>query len=620
MENVLEPEAAQAERFTLQEYFTPIRQRRLRRFPHLLRTAVGIVWAAARRQLLALAALQLLVGAGLAVQLLAIRGLLGDLFVSGGPQSFAEVLPELLVVAVLGAVVATATVVIDAQQRVLGQLVALHASDEVIQTAASVDLVTFDSPDFHDRLQRAQLSASQRPAQMVNGLLAVVGSGFAIGGIVVALLVIQPLFCALVLVAYLPAWLATNRAARLVYRFTVEQTERERRRMYLFELLTSKREAQEVRAFDLGDHLGDRHRRIYRALIDDLREVLRRRLRVALVGQLVTAALTAGALTVLVWFVIRDWMSLSEAGSAAGAMILLTGRLRALSSGAGSLYESSLYLEDYSTFVAARPRIESARPTRPAPPDPQVLAAEAVTFTYPSRTRPSLVDASLTLRRGEVVALVGENGSGKTTFAKLLACLYEPDSGSIAWDGTDVAELDPRTVRARVAVIFQDFVRYLLSAHDNIALGEYARAGDAGAVERAARAAGIHDALAALPRAYETLLGPEHFGGSDLSGGQWQRVALARAFFRDAPVVILDEPTASLDPRAEAALYDSMRELYAGRGVLLISHRFGSVRTADRIYVLRDGRVIEQGNHGELMAAGGHYAELFRLQARSYVD
>jgi ATP-binding cassette subfamily B protein len=620
MENVLEPEAAPPERFTLQEYFTPVQHRRLRRFPHLLRTAVGIVWTAARRELLALAALQLAIGVGLAIQLLAVRGLLGDLLAPGGAHSFSAVLPELIVVTVLGALVATAGVVIDAQQRVLGQLVALHAADEVIRTASSVDLVTYDSPDFHDRLQRAQLSASQRPAQMVSGLLAVVGAGFAIGGIVLALLVIQPLFCALVLVAYLPAWLATNRAARLVYRFSVEQTERERRRMYLFELLTSKREAQEVRAFDLGGYLGDRHRRIYAALIHDLREVLRRRLRVALVGQLLTAALTAGALAVLVWFVIRDWMSLSEAGSAAGAMLLLTGRLRVLSSGAGGLYESSLYLEDYSTFVAARPRIEAARPTEPAPSDPQVLTADSVSFTYPSRTRPSLVDASLTLRRGEVVALVGENGSGKTTFAKLLAGLYEPGSGTIAWDGVDASTLDPQSVRARVAVIFQDFVRYLLSARDNIALGDHARFDDAEAVERAARAAGMHDALADLAAGYETLLGPEHFGGSDLSGGQWQRVALARAFFRDAPVVILDEPTASLDPRAEAALYASMRDLYAGRSVLLITHRFGSVRTADRIYVLRDGRVIERGSHRELMDADGYYAELFRLQASSYVD
>ena len=618
MENVLEPEAAPPERFTLQDYFTPVRHRRLRRFPHLLRTAVRIVWSAARRQLLALAALQLAVGAGLAIQLLAIRGLLSDLLAPGGADSFSAVLPEVIVVAVLGAVVATATVVIDAQQRVLGQLVALHASDEVIRTAASVDLITFDSPDFHDRLQRAQLSASQRPAQMVSGLLAVGGALFAIGGIVVALLVIEPLFCGLVIVAYLPAWIATNRAARLVYRFSVEQTERERRRMYLFELLTSKREAQEVRAFDLGGHLGDRHRRIYERLIRELREVLRRRLRVALAGQLLTAALTAGALCVLVWFVIRDWMSLSQAGAAAGAMVLLTGRLRALSTGAGGLYESSLYLEDYATFVAARPRIEATRPSAAAPSDPQVLTADAVSFTYPSRTRPSLVGASLTLRRGEVVALVGENGSGKTTLAKLLGALFTPTLGRVLWGDADLRTLDRRALRRQIGIIFQDFVRYQLTARENIGYGRAEAVDDTAAVAAAAEQAGAHAFLERLPDSYETVLGKEFTGGYDLSIGQWQRIALARAFFREARLLVLDEPTASLDARSEHELFEYVQALARGRSVLLISHRFSTVKSADRIYVLHHGEIVEEGSHTELVAQGGRYAELFELQAAAY--
>ena len=617
---IAEPEAPAPQRFTHQEYFTPIAHRRLRRFPYLVRTAFRIVWAAAPRELLISGALQLVIGVAIAAQLLAVRELLTGLLVEGGAESLSSLLPELGLVAGLGGLTAIITVVVDSQQRVLTQLVALHAADEVIQTASRVDLITYDSPEFHDRLQRAQNAAAQRPAQMVTGLLGVLGTTFAIGGVIFALLVIEPLFCLLVVAAFLPAWLATNRAARLVYKFTVEQTERERRRVYLFELLTSKREAHEVRAFNLGGFLGDRHRAIYERVIADLRLVLRRRLRIALVGQVLTTILTAGTMALLVWFVVEDRMSLAEAGSAAGAMVILTGRLRALTAGAGGLYEGSLYLEDYLSFVAARPRIEAARPTLAAPSDPQVLAADSVSFTYPTRERPSLIDASLVLRRGEVVALVGENGSGKTTFAKLLAGLYEPDAGTITWDGADVSTLDPVTVRKQIAVIFQDFVRYLLSAYENIALGDHDRYDDRASVERAAQAAGMHDALASLPAGYDTLLGPEHFGGSDLSGGQWQRVALARAFLRDAPVVVLDEPTASLDPRAEATLYARMRELYAGRGVLLISHRFGSVRTADRIYVLRDGRVHEEGNHAELMAADGYYAELFRLQASSYVD
>jgi ATP-binding cassette subfamily B protein len=610
---------AQTERFTLQEYFTPTDRRRLRRFPHLVRISFAIVWQAAKRELLECILIQAATAAGLATQLLLVRSLLSHL-VGVRSTSFSSVLPQLIAVSVITLMVGTAGAVLSLRSRLLAQLVALHAIDGVIRTATGVDLITYDSPGFHDRLQRAQLAAATRPAAMVQELIGAAGSILSIGGIAFALLLIQPLFCLLVMVAYVPIWFTTNRAGRLGYRQTVEQTERERMRQYLFEVLTTKQPAQEMRAFEVGGFLADRQRAIYRQLLDELRVVLRRRMRIALVGQALTALLSAGALAVLVWFVTSGRMSLSAAGSAAGAMVLLSGRLHGLAGGTAGLYENSLYLEDYASFVAAAPRIEAQRPTRPVQDDPQVMVAHDVSFTYPSRTKASLLDASLVLRRGEVVALVGENGSGKTTFAKVLAGLYAPSSGRVTWDDVDIATLDPGAVRRRVAVIFQDFVRYLLAAEDNIALGDHERYGDAEAVQRAAQAAGIHDTLAGLPRGYETILGPAYYGGSDLSGGQWQRIALARLFFRDAPLVILDEPTASLDPRAEAELYESMRTLFAGRGVLLISHRFGSVRTADRIYVLRDGRIHEEGTHQQLIAAGGYYAELFEMQAGLYRD
>jgi ATP-binding cassette subfamily B protein len=227
---------------------------------------------------------------------------------------------------------------------------------------------------------------------------------------------------------------------------------------------------------------------------------------------------------------------------------------------------------------------------------------------------------SLEIRKGEVVALVGENGSGKTTLAKLLAGLYSPDSGTITWDGVDLGDCDPALVRDSVAVIFQDFLKYLLTASDNVAFGRHERIDDRPTIEAAARRAGAHDFLSSLRHGYDSQLGPEFFGGSDLSVGQWQRVALARAFFRDAPFVILDEPTAALDPRAEAELFDSIRSLLEDRSVLLISHRFASVRSADRIYVLSAGEIVESGTHADLMAAGQLYAELFAMQAAGYVD
>jgi ATP-binding cassette, subfamily B, bacterial len=225
---------------------------------------------------------------------------------------------------------------------------------------------------------------------------------------------------------------------------------------------------------------------------------------------------------------------------------------------------------------------------------------------------------SLEIRRGQVVALVGENGSGKTTIAKLLAGLYTPTSGAITWDGVDVATMDAGSLRSSVGVLFQDFVKYALTAAENIGVGRTERTADDGAVRSAARRAGAESFILRLKDGYATQLGAQYWGGSELSIGQWQRLAMARAFFRDAPLLILDEPTASLDPRAEAQLFEDIRELYRGRTVVVISHRFSSVRTADRIYVLAEGKVVEEGDHKSLMEQHGLYAELYTMQASAF--
>jgi len=246
------------------------------------------------------------------------------------------------------------------------------------------------------------------------------------------------------------------------------------------------------------------------------------------------------------------------------------------------------------------------------------IEAEEVTFSYPGSDRVALRSVSLRIEPGEVVALVGGNGSGKTTLAKLLAGLYLPSEGRVCWDGRDTREVDRSELLSHTAVVFQDFIRYALSAGDNIALGRHELAFDTAGIVRAAEQAGADRDISGLPEGYATLLGPAFIDGTDLSTGQWQRVALARTFFRDAPLVILDEPTAALDAKAEHELFARIGELFADRSVLLISHRFSTVRSADRIYVLSEGYVVESGTHEELLALGGTYAELFTLQASPY--
>lgn len=610
-------DGAEVRPFNLDDAFASPR-RSVRRLPGLVVGSIRLSWRAARREFVASMALQLLSGVAVGAQLLLGRRVLSSVLSPSTQGDFGAALPSLVALAVVSAVVSFSALARTEQQRVLTELVSRHAVDEVLDVVTAVDLLAYERPSFHNRMQRAMVNAEIRPYQMATGVLGIASSLFAIAGIGGALLVFQPVFVVVVFAAYVPAWLASAKASRVAHEFSVEQTERDRSRAYLRTVLHAKDEAKELRAFDLGPFLRERHNRLYDAKIADLRTMVRRRLRLGLVGGLVTALLTAGVVAVLVWFVTEGRMTVASAAAAAGAVVLLGQRLQGLISGVGALYESALFLEDFTTFVAAKPALDEARAHATAPRGFRELRVQNVSFTYPSRREPSLRDVSLSLHAGEIVALVGPNGSGKTTLAKLLAGLYQPTSGAITWDGVDATTFDPDQLRSSVAVIFQDFVKYFMSVGENIGLGRHSRIADAEGIRDAARQAGAHDFLSDLVDGYGTRLGPQYAGGSDLSVGQWQRVALARAFFRDAPFIVLDEPTAALDPRGEFELFERIRDLAEGRTVLLISHRFSSVRSADRIFVLSDGAVIEQGNHLELMASDGLYAELFNLQAGAY--
>jgi ATP-binding cassette subfamily B protein len=592
--------------------------RSLRRLPEQLGRAVRLAWDAAPRQLILVAILELVVGLGTTAQVLVANRLLAVLLGEHGKLTFDAALPWIVLLGIVTVCVRLANMGAAEVSRMMSGLVERRTVCEVADSASGVELIDYERPAYHDLLQRAQLSATTRPVQMVNSLTTSLGAIAGIAGIGAALIALAPLLLALLAIGAIPVWLTSRAASRALRRFAIAQTERDRQRNYFFLLLTHREWAAEVRAFSLVKYLRGRLDQIYSARLRDLALLVRRRIVIGTIGGLLSALGTIGSMLLLVWLVIRGHLALSTAGAAAGAVVLLGERLHGLANGSGSLYENSLYMEDFTKFVERWPTRTQKETSEPALHTFSRLEAENVTFTYPSRSTPALDGVSVEIRGGEVVALVGENGSGKTTLAKVLAGLYAPDSGQVSWDDEDMTKLNPDRLHRSVAAIFQEYGKYFMTASENIAIGDVERGAERQEIEDAARQAGADGFIGELSKGYDNLLGSEYFGGANISLGQWQRIALARAYFRDAPFVILDEPTASLDPKAEFALFENVRTLYKGRSVLLISHRFGSARTADRIYVMDSGRVIETGSHEELMESGGRYAELFRLQASAY--
>ena len=591
-----------------------------RDLPRLVADSIKLVWVAGKREFLVMSALQLLEAAGVAAQLFISKAVLSAVLSAGASNDFSALLPELAALVGITVALDFARTIETEQSRVLGELVGRRALSRVLDVSTRIDLLAFESPDFYDRLQRARAQGMFRSLQTVNGLLGLVGAAVTAISIVIALAALQPLLLPLVLIGYIPLWFVSTLNSRDLYRFMHGMTPNERQRHYLERILMGRDPAKEVRSFRLAEFLRRRYDTLYDERIAELRSLARRRMGRSLLGSVASAFVTAGSVAVLAWLFVTGRMSLAAAGAAVFGLYQLGGRLRGLYMSATSLYEATLFIKDYSSFLELEPERTEADGARRAPPGFERLVAENVSFTYPEAERPAVDGVSLEIASGEVIALVGENGSGKTTLAKMLAGLYRPEGGRILWDGVDLADVDADELRDSIAVVFQDFERYLLPARENVGLGRKERIDDFDGIRAASTRADADAFLSDLPEGYETMLGREFAGGYDLSIGQWQRVALARAFFRDAPFVILDEPTAALDARAESQLFDRMRELLEGRSVVLISHRFSSVRNADRIYVMHDGRVVEEGTHDELMAADGLYAELFTLQARAYLD
>jgi ATP-binding cassette subfamily B protein len=580
------------------------------------RGATRLMWRSSPQLCGAFVATQLVAAAITVAVLWQVRDILQALT---QPGRAAAAVPHVWLVGLLLAVAAVLVGVQRHVMTVLAERVGMHAMERVLAVSCGADLVQFDSPEFHGRLRRAQ-EAGQRPVQFAESLLGMGQALSTVCAVGLALWAIDPLLIAIVLVAALPMFLSTTWLSRTVFDWAVAMMNNDLRRFYLREVMTSRDAAKEVRAFGMAEHLMSMHRRLFAERLRQLTAVLRRTTLFAALGRLGSSLGLSAAGIFLVSSVNDGRLTIAAAGTAVAALLQLNPLLTALSVQSTQLVENALFLDDYERFVAAETALvrQGRVSGTPAPGAFDRIVVDDVSFRYPDAARPALDGVSMTIGRGQVVALVGENGSGKTTLSKILCGLYAPAAGAVSWDGVDIATMDPASLRSRIAVAFQDFGRYQFSVADNISLGT--DPDDRARIETAGRRAGADEFVRRLPDGYDTPLGRRLDDGVDLSGGQWQRIAIARAFHRDAPLVILDEPTASLDAMAEHELFDTIQTLFAGRSVLLVSHRFSTVRSADVIYVMSEGRIVESGSHPALMERDGVYARMFRLQADAYLS
>lgn len=587
-----------------------------------MRSAFGIVWRAAPRQLVFIVVLQVLLSLLLLVQVFLGQKVLSELFDS---DRQGDVPPTLIALLVALAIIATCYAVVLActpeLRRVLTQRVAGYAMRLLIGATSRVGYAAFDDANFEDALMRARVSSQTRPSDIAYGLLSLTQAGLTGGAMVFSMAVMAPVVLPILVIGHIAGpWLA-RRNADDIHRTDRELTAVDRERFSLEDLMTTRTGAKEVRSFRLQEFLMDRHEALWRTRVERSDEVAKRRGRRLALASFISGVAFASAVALLVWMVVTDRISAASAATVAILIPALAGQLRIIGYGVMSLYETSLFTADLDTFLRVAEEAAETRRTREEQPGPlRTVEADDIVFRYPGTDWDVLQGVSIEVKRGEVVALVGENGSGKSTLTMILAGLYDPGGGTIRWNGENAALLDPELLSARIAMVNQDFVRFEMSAAMNISLGRHEWVGDMRRVREAARLSSADAFLEALPNGYETLLTRKFEGGRQLSGGQWQRVALARALFAEPDLLVLDEPSASLDPRAEFELYESVRALADDRGILLISHRLASCRSADRIYVLEAGRITQTGTHDELVVEAGLYQELYRLQAASFTS
>jgi len=507
---------------------------------------------------------------------------------------------------------------IDYCDSVLADRFVRHVSIKVMDHASKLDLQTYEDPDFYDKLERARVQATDR-VSMIQAVGRALQQFVTAVTFSITICFFSPWILLLLVMGVLPAFVGESHFAFLGYSLRFQQTPARRQIDYLRVLGASKESAKELKLFGLSKYLTDRYARLSDEIYTQNVSLSKRRLMASTLFSLLSAGAYYGAYAFVIYRTVNGDLSLRSLVYLAAAIAGASSNIQQVFSSFTSIADQALFLTDFLNLFRLEPKVKSKPNAIPAPrPIRQGFEFDDVTFTYPGTTRPVLDRLNLRIEPGQRVALVGENGQGKTTLVKLITRLYDPTSGRILLDGVDLRDYDLEDLHREIAVIFQDFMRYEMTGRENIAMGKIEEVDNFSRLSAAARKSLADAVLHRLPRRYEQMLGRRFEGGVDLSGGEWQKIALARAYLRDAQLLILDEPTAALDARSEREVFERFSELTMGKTALLISHRFSTVRMADRILVLEGGKVVEDGCHSQLMARGERYSQMFELQAASY--
>jgi ATP-binding cassette, subfamily B, bacterial len=536
-------------------------------------------------------------------------------------------LPILTVVIILAAlqflITAVSTLLstlTNISQQLLQERVAIQVQTVIMEHAARLDLSYFEDAHSYDVLQQAQREATSRPVQMVSGTFGLIRTLLTFLTMIALLLGLSPWLALVALISPIPLFISDARYGWWGYAVARRNSPIRRRMLYLLTLLTTDTYAKEVKLFTLGNHFLSQFRTLARGYYEDQRALVTRRYLVGYAWGALSLIASSGTYLYVAVQAVNGRLSLGDLTLFTQAASSVQTSLQSILSGLSSTYEHNLYLSSLFELLDEKPRIVvSDRPTPVPTPLAGRIQFDDVSFSYEGSDRNAVQNISLAIEPGETVAIVGRNGAGKTTLIKLLSRLYDPVEGQVLIDGHDIRDYDPDELRKQMGVLYQDYATYQTTARENIGFGRVEQLENAPAVVRAAAEGGATDLIERLPSGYDTMLGKWFDEGYNLSGGEWQKVALSRAFMRDARVLILDEPTAALDAQAEFELFQRLRTLTEGRTAIFISHRFSSVRLADRILVLDHGRLVESGSHDELMALDGRYAKLFTLQAAAYL-